>query len=645
MKIQTHSQTHSQTCGKKVLSFVLGCSCLLFFLQGCYDSDSVGENFYTFTGETLGSYFDTHPETYSEFNKAIEVAHLAELLKTYNQYTCFAPTNTAMQKWYETLGVASLEAIIDEDIKYMVYSHLIPEKIYLTTDFVEGALTATNMNSRYLVIGYRPQTTVVNILINTNSVIVDKDIEVENGIIHSIDQVLTPSTAAIPTLMANDPRVSLFVEAMEATGLGDSLQQLRDENYVPVTSPLSIDGTTICRSPKERKIGYTIFAESNQVFENAGITNLEQLKAYAASVYNAVYPGDASISDPTSRRNSLNRFIAYHLIDKTVHYNNFFYKANMASNVTLSEFMETLCPNTIFKVSNDGGGVVINRNTDPEMYLEGITVLPIESGNEQDTDNGVYHLINSLMVYDTNIRNMLLNTRIRMDAASLHPELMTNGIRYEKGDDPAGVTGADKYYNFPSGYLKNVEFTSSNTNLFYLQGNKSGDNYWMNFQGDEMMATGQFDFTMRFPPVPAGTYEIRFGYTANGVRGILQFYVDDEPQGIPLNMKRGGTDAIIGWQADVTNGVDNGLEIDKMMRNRGYMKGGESYMGGDVNARQRANAIRRIICTKSFNTDGPHYLRFKSVSDDGNDQFMIDYFEFVPKNVYARPDGKAEDRL
>jgi uncharacterized surface protein with fasciclin (FAS1) repeats len=645
MKIQTHSQTHSQTCGKKVLSFVLGCSCLLFFLQGCYDSDSVGENFYTFTGETLGSYFDTHPETYSEFNKAVEVAHLSELLKTYNLYTCFAPTNTAMQKWYETLSVASLEAISDEDVKYMVYSHLIPEKIYLTTDFVEGALTATNMNSRYLVIGYRPQATVVNILINTNSVIVDKDIEVENGIIHSIDQVLTPSTAAIPTLMANDPRVSLFAEALEATGLGDSLQQLRDENYVPVTSPLSIDGTTICRSPKERKIGYTIFAESNQVFENAGITNLEQLKAYAASVYNAVYPGDASISDPTSRRNSLNRFVAYHLIDKTVHYNNFFYKANMASNVTLSEFMETLCPNTIFKVSNDGGGVVINRNTDTEMYLEGITVLPTESGNEQDTDNGVYHLINGLMVYDTNIRNMLLNTRIRMDAASLHPELMTNGIRYEKGDDPAGVTGADKYYNFPSGYLKNVEFTSSNTNLFYLQGNKSGDNYWMNFQGDEMMATGQFDFTMRFPPVPAGTYEIRFGYTANGVRGILQFYVDDEPQGIPLNMKRGGTDAIIGWQADVSDGVDNGLEIDKMMRNRGYMKGGESYMGGDVNARQRANAIRRIICTKSFNTDGPHYLRFKSVSDDGNDQFMIDYFEFVPKNVYARPDGKAEDRL
>jgi uncharacterized surface protein with fasciclin (FAS1) repeats len=615
---------------------------MVLCFYSCYDSDEVGENFYTFTGETVGSYLETHPETYSEFVQAVEIAGLTNLLKTYNKYTCFAPTNTAMQAWYNAQEAASIEAIPDSAVRYMVYSHLIAEKTYLTSDFVEGALAATNLNSRYLVIGYRPQEETVDILINANSVITDKNIEVENGVIHAIDVVLTPSTAAISTLLANDPRLSLFAEALGKTGLADSLQQLRDETYVPEKSPLSFDGTSICRSPQERKIGYTIFVESDEVFKSKGIETLSQLEVYAAGVYDAMYPADAGISDPTDRRNSLNRFVAYHLIDKTVHYNNFFYKANMAQNAVLYEFMETFCPNTIFRVSNEGGDVVINR--DATRNVSGVTVQPAISGHEQDTDNGVYHLIDDILVYDGKVRTLLLNTRIRIDAASLHPELMTNGIRYEKGDNPAGVTGHANYYRFQSGYLKNVEFSSLNTNLFYLQGNASSV-WWVNYQADEMMATGQFDFTIRFPPVPAGTYEIRFGYTANGGRGILQFYVDGEPKGIPLNMKIGAADARIGWIADATT-LDNGQENDKMMRNRGYMKGGTTYMGGDVSARQRdgANAIRRIISIETFERDEPHYLRFKSVSDNAGDAFQIDFFEFVPKNVYENPNGSPEER-
>lgn len=627
---------------KKIFLFLLGCIVLAFSAQRCYDSDKVGENFYTFTGETVGSYIDNHPDTLSEFGKAVEKAGLSNLLKTYNKYTCFAPTNVAMQAWYNSQNVSSLEALSDSVVRYMVYSHLIPDKIYMTTDFVEGALSATNMNSRYLVIGFKPQAARVDIVINANSTVVEKDIEVENGVIDVIDRVLTPSTAAIPTMIADDPRVTLFSEALQKTGLADSLQQLKDDNYVPVVNPLSIDGTTICRSPKEKKIGYTVFVESNEVFAAKGILTLADLEKYAASVYNAMYPADAGISDPTNRRNSLNRFVAYHLIDKTVQYNNFFYKCNMAQNVTLYEFMETFCPNTMFKVSNETGGVVIN--SDPVRNVKGVSLLPTGSEHAQDTDNGVYHLIDDILVYDQKALTMLLNTRIRMDASSLHPELMTNGMRYEKGDDPAGITGAQNYYNFPSGYLKNVSFSSNNTNLFYLQGNKSATNYWMNYQADEMMATGQFDFSMRLPPVPAGTYEIRFGYTANSARGILQFYVDGEPQGIPLNMKIGAADATIGWVSDAST-IDNGIENDKMMRNRGYMKGGTSYMGGDISSRSQNGALRRIICTKSWNEDGPHWLRFKSVSPDAGDQFMIDFFELVPKNVYDNPYGTAEDRL
>jgi uncharacterized surface protein with fasciclin (FAS1) repeats len=611
------------------------CVVLAFVLQACLDSDDVGENFYTFTGETVGSYLEARPETFGEFTKAVNKAELNDLLKTYNTYTCFAPTNEAMQAYYNTMGVASIEELSDSAVSYVVYTHLIANRAYTSEDFEGGSLTNTNMNSRYLLVERKAENEVVNILVNTNSRIITRDIEVENGVIHSIDRVITPSTMALPALMAKDERISLFVEALSATGLEDSLQQSRDYAYVqPVEDPLSFNNKVTCRTPEMRKIGYTCFVESNEVLAAAGITDLESMKVYAANVYNPVYPEDAGISDVRDRRNSLNRFVAYHFVDKTVQYNNFFFASNMVQGVVLYEFMETLCPNTIFRVSNDGGEVVINR--DNARGVAGVKVLPVEAGNEQDTENGVYHLIDDILTYNENVKTLLKNTRIRLDATSLHPEMVTNGFRYENHNDPKD----DQYVFFPDGYLKNVRFISNNTRLYYLQGSAG----WTNYQADEMMALGQFDFELRLPPVPAGTYEIRFGYTANYLRGILQFYVDGEPQGIPLNMKRMGTDPVIGWLPEPST-EDEKSELDKMLRNRGYMKGGDTY-GSTANPSSRTHngTLRRIVCTKTWDYDGPHTLRFKSVSANGQDQFMIDYFEYVPKNLYANPSGDAEPR-
>ena len=631
----------------RILPIVIGCSLLLILLQGCYDSDKVGDNLYTFKGNTVGSYLEKDTTDFKEFWKAIKKVGLDDLLKSYNIYTCFAPNDVAMHNFYMDKGVSSLNELSDSAVRYMVYSQLIPDKIYLSKDLVEGALSFTNMNSRYLVVGFKAQDTTVNIIMNSNSTVLKKDLKVVNGVIHMINRVITPSTLGIPKIMESDERVSLFLKALNATGLSDSLQLTRDNSYIPEINPLSIYGNTICRSPKLRKFGYTVFAESNDVFLAAGIdtTNLQGLIDYAKSVYDPMYPEDAGVIDVKNRRNSLNRFIAYHLIDKSISYANFFYKCNMASDAILLEFMETLCPNTIFKVSDETHGVIINN--DSPRGVVGVTVLPVLSGHVQDTENGYYYLIDKLLVYNQKVKTMLLNTRIRMDASSLHPELMNNGIRFEKGNNINGVTGDDKFYKFKSGYLKNVKFISPDTRLYYLQGQQSNGG-WVNYQADEMMAQGTFDFILRMPPVPAGTYEVRFGYTANGNRGILQFYVDDDngiiqPRGIPLNMKKDATDPSIGWVGDDQT-QDNGIEMDKMLRNRGYMKGGTTYLNNTAPARSFAAAMRRIVCTETWTHDGPHYLRFKTVSPNLLDQFMIDYFELVPTNVYNNPNGEPEDR-
>jgi hypothetical protein len=361
-----------------------------------------------------------------------------------------------------------------------------------------------------------------------------------------------------------------------------------------------------------------------------------------------MYPEDKNDTTIKSRKNSLNRFVAYHLIDKSISYANFFYSCNMAISARLFEFHETFCPNTMFEVSNEFGGVIINNDT--PRGVVGATVLPVVPEHDQNTPYGFYYLIDKPLVYNQQVKTMLLNSRIRMDAASLNPELMNNGIRFEKGNNMAAITGAANYYKFKDGYLKNVKFISPGTRLYYLQGSTSGsDRGWVNYQADEMMALGTFDFTMRLPPVPAGTYEVRFGYTANGNRAYLQFYVDDDngklqPRGIPLNMKRDATDPNIGWVSD-TKTEDDGVEMDKMLRNRGYMKGGTTYLSGNDPARTYSPAMRRIVCIETWTHDGPHYLRFKNVGIRDLDQFQIDYFELVPTNVYNNPNGEPEDRL
>jgi uncharacterized surface protein with fasciclin (FAS1) repeats len=634
----------------RILPIVIGCSLLLFLLQGCIiDSDKVGDNLYTFKGNTVGSYLEKDTADCREFWKAIQRVGLNDLLKSYNIYTCFAPNDTAMRNYYRDKGVTSLNELPDSVVRYMVYSQLIPDKVYLSSDLVAGSLSDMNMNSRFLSVDYKAQDTIVSIVINSNSTIVKKDLKVENGVIHIINRVITPSTLGIPKLMGSDNRVSLFLKALIATGLSDSLQHpTKDNSYVPEINPMGIYSGEICRSPKLRLIGYTVFAESNEAYLAAGIdtTNLQGLTDYAKSVYDPMYPEDAGVIDVTNRRNSLNRFVAYHLIDKSIAYDKFFYKCNMASDAISFEFMETFCPNTIFEVSDENKGVIINNYT--PQGVTGVTVLPVETGRLQNTESGYYYLLDKPLVYNQQVKSMLLNTRIRMDASSLHPELMTSGIRSEKGNNINGVTGDNNFYKFKDGYFKNVKFISPDTRLYYLQGQQSS-NSWVNYQADEMMAEGTFDFILRLPPVPAGTYEVRFGYTANGNRGIFQFYLDDDngtlqPQGIPLNMKLDATNPAIGWVGDDQT-LDNGVEMDKMLRNRGYMKGGTTYLNGSAPARSFSAAIRRIICTQTWTHDGPHYLRFKNVSPNGFDQLQIDYFELVPTNIYNNPSGEPEDRL
>jgi len=515
--------------------------------------------------------------------------------------------------------------------KQIAYDHIILGWAMRTVDFVVGRLPHLSMSERFFNISLGDTG---EVYINKSSKILSKDILVHNGVVHRISETLNPVRDGIVEVISKDSTFSIFYSALNETGLVDSLLLVEDETYNPdlyrdlITQTLDMGGWFYQEIPESRKFGYTILMESNSTMSKNGITDLPSLKTYAASVYDRVYPEDAGITDVRNRRNSLNRFVAYHLISKQLGYNKFidaYDTEHMVKTADMYEYIETMCPNTLIeicKLRKTNETNLLNRNTDI-----GSVVRIVKTNSDNDALNGVYHEIDGMLVYDYDTQNMLSGKRLRFDSSSFFDELTNNNMRGR------GVTDPNLRFQLPRGYIKRISCTEQ-TVVGYL----TGYPMYQNYEGDEIFLRASpgrlYDFTIETLPIPAGTYEVRFGYGANGNRGVAQLYFDGVPTGVPINLSTLATNSAIGYVVPHTEPDDyNGFENDKMMRNRGYMKAPavfrvpvEGWFYGE-NARYSANLLRRILGIYIFRTAGKHKLGVIGLSAG---EFMFDYLEFIP---------------
>lgn len=624
---------------------------------------------YTFLGHTVASFLEEHEDIYSSYIEILTRGECLSLLKAYGEYTCFAPTNEAVDKYLKEqndiywssleagdpiwTGVTSpeLSELSDSMCKVISQTHILAD-IYLTTDMDGDIIPTMNMNDRYLSLGYDVDENNHNVLlINGTSEIIAKDEEVENGVVHTIASVLNPSTNMVPTQIKEHEYFRIFSEALELTGYDEQMQLYKDETYTDGDKQhLDIKLEGYCPYPSDRYYGYTAFVEPDQVFNQYGIFTLEDLIEKSAEWY-----PNADVSAPyTSKENPLNQFIGYHLLNKKVPYsrlvcyklslNNFDSEKNLVNFSDRNEFYETL-NNRLMKVSIPRSNpkyqatCLINYTKTganlPEM-ADHVNVMVYDPADfrtldtlytsySQEALNGSINVIDKILVYneDEMVGNVF-NCIIRFDASTLCPELTNNDIRW-RSRDKAGKNAGEIY--IPNNYCSNMEVYSEETMHYYLCPYTN----WHNYQGDEMMTLGALDFAYKLPPVPAGTYEIRMGYQAESARHIIQFYVDGEVTGIPVDLRISASNPSIGWVKD-SETDDNGVTNDKEMKNRGYLKAPTTYKyNGSVIVRDEASTIRKVITTK-YLSEGEHWIRFKSVfeGDDGKAQFMHDYFEIVP---------------
>ena len=208
-----------------------------------------------------------------------------------------------------------------------------------------------------------------------------------------------------------------------------------------------------------------MFVESNETYAENGITNLAAMKAYAANIYNTVYPNDAQITDITDSRNSLNRFIAYHIINKQLSYSKLidaYDTGNMLKTIDMYEYLETKCPNTLIEVKKDR----LKGKTNILNYIrETGRAINITSNYDIDAVNGVYHEIDGILAYDQYVEAEHSTKRLRFDGSSFFPELTNNNMRGRGITSPG--PGPNLQFKLPRNYIDRLS-TSEQTIVSYL---------------------------------------------------------------------------------------------------------------------------------------------------------------------------------
>lgn len=631
--------------------------------------------------------------------------NLRQLLSARGNYTVFAPTNEAIGRYLEQLTREGLlseptwDGFPNDHVRDSVCEVIAKNSIidggdiifFETTQFPNeenGEFPLANMNDRKLTVRYAGADT---IFINQRCMMDmrNRDIPAINGVLHAMQDVIAPSDISLghllDSIMVSNRRGFLVAaRVVAACGLRDTLNKIRDERYEEKYLRGEIEdmdgkalgwvfhgasGHPTAYAPQHRKYGFTLFAETDDFWAEALGRDPQEIQPADVQQWvlehHQYTEGDRFTVDDnyTSPDNLLYQWITYHLLPMRIPTNKLVFHVNEkgfnwrnSTNLTIPvmEFYSTMGKRRLLKIyeSAESKGIYLNRfptldngrqGTYHELYCDADKVgCRISTEGDQVLEysalNGMIYAIDAPLAYTDQVRENLSQGRIRFDAMSLFPEAMNNDQRKKESTDYR-----DQFVHIPCNsvyhYWENMD-QNDNTHFVYL--NSYGYD-WCNLQADELKACGQYDITIKLPPVPRkDTYELRYRILADGNRGVVQFYFGSDkdrmrPTDIPVDLRILASNPITGWEPD-TGDEEYDSEVDKKMRNNHRMKGENAVQNSSGTGRVGNSQICRYILTRQeLDPDKTYYLRMKSVLESEITEFYMDYLEWCPKEVYDNP--------
>ena len=516
---------------KYLKTAALGLAAMLTF-NSCQEQIDEGARF-TFVGNTIATYLQSEPEC-SHFVDILTRGECIGLMKAYGMYTCFAPNNAAIERflveqdsiyWASVAkhesnpelfkivdtGIYSpkLEDLSDEKCGEIARNHILP-KVYYGTDFTGNGIPDANMNERDLTLSVSDDGV---FMINSEAKVKWEE-ETENGVVHILEGVVNPSSLDVPSLMNDYSYFSLFMEALNKTGYAAVVNKTVDGSYTEGDKIVqSIRDKEMAPYPANRRYGFTIFLESNEVFKKAGVTDFQSLVEMCRREYPETMDVWSCDGNETAKvdhnapltdwRNPVNQFVGYHILDRKVSYENLVcYKISIEGFDSEKDYLGTsdrveyyiTMNNRILKVTMPRAELKedIFLNYAPDEQGQNIKVYSPSEFKRLDASlygeynpealNGALNVIEDVLIYKEELmKTRVLRCIMRFDSSSLFSELTNNRIRWKKASN---LTGDGSVF-IPHYYCDRVKVYADDTRLYYLAPHWQ----WHNYQGDEMIRT------------------------------------------------------------------------------------------------------------------------------------------------------------
>lgn len=231
---------------KNLMKFFILVSIPLLTLTSCSsDDDSMMGN----SEDSIATIVTNNPD-FSLLEAAVVRAGLVETLSGNGTFTVFAPDNDAFAA--AGLGTESaINAMPVEILRSVLLYHVLGQEI-MSNVIPMGTTELSTVNEAKAYVTKNANGVFVN-----GAAVTMADVNASNGVVHVINKVLMPPTGNIVQTAQANPDLSYLVAAVVHASSGS----------VDFAAVLSSNGP------------YTVFAPTNQAFQNAGFLTVEDIEA------------------------------------------------------------------------------------------------------------------------------------------------------------------------------------------------------------------------------------------------------------------------------------------------------------------------------------------------------------------------------
>jgi len=476
-------KANNKSGNKKVLYAFL---VMLTSLLSCTPKDELDVLFTGNSYTNLMQYIETN-SNFSSFNKIVDAGKMKDALSAYNSnggvdYTLFLPTNEAVTKFIdENENYSTLDDLL-KDPAYcveIVRYHLVNGRIF-SNEFPNGALANKTISNYYLTIYFKEENNTITYSVNGESKIVNRDIDLANGTVHTIDEMLTPVVFTSYQWLQKATEFSIFSELLTKCGLADTLNSFKVDEL-----------------GRQAYNEHTIFAESNSLYAGNNIASFEQLVL-------SINPSANMMEDFTNPTNLVNKYARYHILEKTV------FLDELISGVynTYGDFPVAVDLNDIIKLNTGTkvfNTIINNGDTTVINYLQ----VNLDKSNIVTRSGAIHQLDHLLFPFLPGRKSVTYQ---------FYEEPVINALRTVEGDhlivdedlDFISLTGTRSL-----NYFKSATAISGNTNADYIK------------------ITGNFEFSFITTKILAGRYRLSFIMDAGTpTYASIQAYVDGQKVGV-----------------------------------------------------------------------------------------------------------------